>query len=394
MNDFGFDLDVTVIGGGIVGCAVAAEVSGLGLSTVLLEMESGLARATTSRNSEVSHGGMYYPTDTLKARCCVQGRRLLKEFCTGAGVGYRECGKVIVAVEDNEIPELERLLARGQANGVEDLRIIDQTELNALEPDVRAVAGLLSPRTGVLDAEGATKAYAQLAAERGAQVLTGSRVAGLERHGSGWQVVISPTGDQRREGWKHTSRIVINTAGLWADRVAALAGIDIQERGWIQHLTKGNYFSVSNAHDGRIGRLIYPVPPASGSSLGVHVCLDLAGQMKLGPDLERLPADPRDATSSLGDFELDYRVDPERETSFYEDAKRFLPWLEPTDLAPAMCGMRPKIAVSGFGDFVIKREEGDLEGLINLVGIESPGLTSAPAIARIVADLVRDMESG
>jgi L-2-hydroxyglutarate oxidase LhgO len=389
-----FDLDVTVVGGGIVGCAVAAEVSGLGLSTVLLEMESGLARGTTSRNSEVSHGGMYYPTGSLKARHCVAGRKLLKEFCGEAGVGYRECGKVIVAVQETEIPELERLLALGQANGVEDLRLIESVELTTMEPDVRAVAGLYSPRTAVFDAEGATRAYARLAAERGAQVLTGSRVTGLDRLQDGWGVTITPTGDRRREGWRHTSRIVINAAGLWADRVAALAGIDIAQRGWMQHLTKGNYFSVNNAHDGRISRLIYPVPPALGTSLGVHVCLDLAGQMKLGPDLEAMPSDPRDAHTSVGEFNLDYRVDPGRQESFYEDARRFLPWLEMDDLTPAMCGLRPKLKLTGFGDFVIQREADDFGGLINLVGIESPGLTSAPAIAVAVADLVREMELG
>ncbi len=389
-----FDLDVTVIGGGIVGCAVAAEISGMGLSTVLLEMDSGLARATTSRNSEVSHGGMYYPTGSLKASYCVAGRRLLKEFCTTAKVGYREYGKVIVAVVDREIPELERLLALGQANGVEDLRLIDTAEMKAMEPDVAAVAGLYSPRTAVLDAEGATRAYAHLATERGAQVMTGCRVTGLGRSRGGWEVSISPIGDKRREGWHHTSRIVINAAGLWADRVAALAGIDIDARGWRQHLTKGNYFALGNRHDGRVNRLIYPVPPASGSSLGVHVCLDLAGQMKLGPDLERMSNDPRDACATAGDINLDYRVDPGRQTSFYEDAKRFLPWLEPDDLAPAMCGLRPKLAVTGFGDFVINREEDDFAGLINLVGIESPGLTAAPAIAVAVGALVREMDQG
>ena len=387
-----FALDVTVIGGGIVGCAVAAEVSGLGLSTALLEMESGLARETTSRNSEVAHGGMYYPTGSLKARYCVAGRRLLREFCREAEVGYRECGKVIVAVEDPEIPELERLLALGQANGVEDLRLIDAAEMTALEPDVRAVAGLYSPRTAIFDAEGAARAYARLAVERGTQVLTGSRVTGLDRFQDGWRVTITPTGDGRREGWRHTSRIVINAAGLWADRVAAPAGIDVAGRGWTQHLTKGNYFAVNNAHDGRINRLVYPVPPASGTSLGVHVCLDLAGQMKLGPDLENLSEDPRDADLSDVDFDLDYRVDPGRKASFYEDAKRFLPWLELDDLTPAMCGLRPKLTVTGFDDFVVRREADDFCGLINLVGIESPGLTCAPAIAAAVADLVGEME--
>ena len=146
--------------------------------------------------------------------------------------------------------------------------------------------------------------------------------------------------------------IVINAAGLWADRVAALAGIDIAARGWIQHLTKGNYFAVANAHDGRINRLIYPVPPASGSSLGVHVCLDLAGQMKLGPDLERLPDDPRDANSAPAGFELDYRVDPgAADIVSTRMPVRFLPWLSLDDLSPAMCGLRPKLAVSGFRGF-------------------------------------------
>jgi L-2-hydroxyglutarate oxidase LhgO len=309
-------------------------------------------------------------------------------------VGYLECGKVIVAVEEAEIPELERLLALGQANGVEDLLLIDAAELARLEPEVRAVAGLYSPRTGILDAEGAARAYAHLAAQRGAQVLTGCRVTGLEKRAGGWEVVITPTGDQRRDGWRHASRIVVNAAGLWADRLAAMAGIDIAARGWTQHLTKGNYFAVGNRHDGRVKRLIYPVPPAAGLTLGVHVCLDLAGQMKLGPDLEVLAADPRDACAGPGDFSLDYRVDPGRLASFYEDAHRFLPWLEPDDLAPAMSGLRPKLDVRGFGDFVINREEDDFQGLINLVGIESPGLTSAPAIALAVADLVREMEQG
>ena len=176
--------------------------------------------------------------------------------------------------------------------------------------------------------------------------------------------------------------------------MAAQAGIDITGRGWIQHLTKGNYFAVNNAHDGRITHLVYPVPPASGTSLGVHVCLDLAGQMKLGPDLEIMSDDPRDADTSDVDFDLDYRVDPGRKASFYKDAKRFLPWLELDDLTPAMCGLRPKLAVTGFEDFVIRRETDDFYGLINLVGIESPGLTSAPAIAAAVADLVGEMEQG
>ncbi len=375
------DLDCTIIGGGIVGCAVAAELAGRGLSTVLLEMEDGLGHGTTSRNSEVAHGGMYYPTGSLKARFCVEGRRLLKAFCAQAGVGYSECGKLIVATTAAELPELERLLALGAANGVEDLRLVDGDELRRLEPAVSGCAALYSPRTGIVDAEGAARAWARLVGERGGQVLTSARVTGLHPEGGGWRVDIAATGHGRREGWSHTSRLVVNAAGLYADRVAALAGIDIDGRGWRLHLVKGSYFSVATRHTGRVGRLVYPAPPPDHTSLGVHVCLDLGGQVKLGPDVEQLAADPRDAG-------FDWRVDPARRDFFWEGAHRFLPWLEPDDLEPGMSGLRPKLVPTGFADFIVQREDGDLAGLVNLVGIESPGLTSAAALAREVARLI------
>jgi len=388
------DIDVTVIGGGIVGCAVASELSGRGLTTVLLEMEAGLARSTTSRNSEVCHGGMYYPTGSMKARFCVEGRHLLKEFCQVAGVGYRECGKLIVATDDSEVSELERLLALGQANGVEDLRLVAKAELKVLEPDIDAMCGLLSPRTGILDAEGAAQSYAKLAESRGAQVMTGARATALDKVTGGWRVTIAPMGGKRTEGWTHTSRLVINTAGLWADRVAALAGIDIAARGWRQHLTKGNYFAVADRHAGRVRHLVYPVPPADALTLGVHVCLDLGGQMKLGPDLQKYDHDLRDTADGVAGIALDYGVDPGRREAFFAGAHRFLPWLTAADLTPAMCGLRPKLSTTGMVDFVVCREEEpELMGLINLVGIESPGLTGGPALAREVGRLVAEMDS-
>ncbi len=375
------DLDCTIIGGGIVGCAVAAELAGRGLSTALVEMEDGLGRGTTSRNSEVAHGGMYYPTGSLKARFCVEGRRLLKAFCADAGVEYRECGKLIVATGEAELPELERLLALGRANGVEDLELLDGPTLRRLEPEVTACAALHSPRTGIVDAEGAARAWARLCAGRGGQVLTSARVAGLAPQPGGWRVDIEATGHGRREGWSHTSRLVVNAAGLYADRIAALAGVDVDARGWRLHLVKGNYFSVSPAHNGRVGRLVYPAPPADHTSLGVHVCLDLGGQVRLGPDVEHLDRDPRDTG-------FDWRVDPARRGAFLDGARRFLPWLSAEDLEPGMSGLRPKLVPTGFADFVVQLEDGDLSGLVNLVGIESPGLTSAAALAREVARLL------
>lgn len=368
-------VDVTIIGGGMVGCAVSAAVAGRGFSTVLLEKEAKLATGVTARNSEVAHGGMYYPVGSLKARYCVQGRRLLKEFCAQAGVAYKEYGKLIVAVNNAEEPALQQLLELGQWNDVEDLCWLSRGELAALEPNLRGVAALFSPRTGVLDAEGAARAYAHLAQERSAQVLTGARVTGLVRENESWRVEVSDCG---REGWTHVSRWVVNAAGLYSDEVAVLAGLDVAALGLQQTWVKGNYFSVAPRHAGKVKHLVYPVPPADGSTLGVHVCLDLGGQMRLGPDMESIPR------------REDYRVDPARREQFFASASTFLPFLELEDLEPVMAGIRPKLDADKFVDFVVRKEEGDLTGLINLIGIDSPGLTSGPALAEAVVDLIEE----
>ncbi len=386
-----FKIDVTVIGAGVVGCAIAAACAQQGYSVVLLEQEADLARATTSRNSQVCHGGMYYPEGSLKAKFCIQGRRLLKDYCLEQGVGYQECGKLIVATDPSQVSGLEELLALGLGNGVEDLVLLDAQELAALEPGIQAVAALFSPRTGIMDAEGVAKAFARQATAHGAQVMTGARAVGLHKEVYGWTVSVGP-GAGARESWRHHSRCVINAAGLWADRVAALAGIDVEARQWNLHLSRGNYFTVDPRHDGKVSHLVYPLPPADSSTLGVHVCLDLGGRMRLGPDFELFPEEPRTGIVGCGlDAELDYRVDPGRGASFFTGAREFLPWLEPFDLTPDMSGIRPKLCASGFRDFVIQREqESDFAGLINLVGIDSPGLTSSPAIAVAVASLVQE----
>jgi len=389
-----FEIDVTIVGGGVVGCATAAACARRGWSVVLLEQEADLARSTTSRNSQVCHGGMYYPRGTLKARCCVEGRRMLREHCSRHGVGYRECGKLIVAVTPGEVGALEDLLALGRDNGVEDLRLVDRSELARLEPGITAVAGLHSPCTGIMDAEGVARAFAREAAAAGAQVMTGARLTGLKPDGGGWEVRVE-AGAGDREGWNHRSRCVINAAGLWADRVARLAGIDTTDRGWDLHLSRGNYFVIDGRHNGRVSHLVYPVPPADGTTLGVHVCLDLGARLRLGPDLDVLDGDPRPADGAWGlDRNLDYRVDPRRAKAFFEGARPFLPWLEAGDLAPDMSGIRPKLCATGFRDFVVHREtDSDLVGLINLVGIDSPGLTSSPALAEMAAGLAGEILS-
>ena len=382
------DANVTIVGGGVVGCAIAAVCTRLGLSTVLLEMEAGLGRGTTSRNSEVSHGGMYYPTDSLKARWCVQGRRLLKDYCFQRQVRYKECGKLIVAAVEEEIPQLENLLELGQANGVEDLEILDQSQVNQLEPEIEAVAALWSPRTGLVDAEGAARAFGQEAAEGGCQIMTSSVLESLDKKNGTWQVGVLPAAAGRREGWTHSSDFVVNAAGLSADKVAALAGVDVVSNGWSLVLVKGNYFRINSLHAGRVSRLVYPVPPADHSSLGVHLCIDLAGEMRLGPDVETVAPDK----GLVLDRELSYSVDPDRAGRFFQGARRFLPWLEKEDLSPDMSGYRPKLAAQGFRDFVVRRETDSLEGLINLIGIDSPGLTCAPAIAEHLGRWLTDQD--
>ena len=369
------DVAATVIGGGIVGCAVLDALARRGVPAVLLEREPALARGTTSRNSEVSHGGMYYPAGSLKARFCVEGRHRLQKFCGEAGVGYRECGKVIVAVTEAEIPELERLLELGTTNGVEDLELVDAAGLAGREPEVRGVAALLSPRTAILDAEGATQALARRAADNGAHVMTSAPVISLELETEGWRVRVGAT--DRREAWSHISPWVINAAGLAADRVADLAGSGHPR----QVLVKGNYFGVAPRHAGRVERLVYPVPPRDGSTLGVHLCLDLGGQMRLGPDMEYLDPDS-------DPLALDYGVDPARQEAFFREARRYLPWLKDEDLSPGTSGVRPKLHPTEFRDFVVEANAGGPGGMVNLLGIDSPGLTCSPALAEHVADLV------
>jgi len=368
-------VQVTVIGGGIVGCAVADAVARSGMPVVLLEAESALARGTTSRNSEVVHGGMYYPAGSLKARLCVEGRRLLDEFCTAAGVGYRACGKLIVAVDHHEVPQLERLHALGLSNGMTDLRMLDAADCRAMVSDVTAVAALHSPHTGICDAEGLTQALARRAAEHGAQVMTSAPVVALEDTSAGWRVQTGAAG--RRPAGSHTSAWVINAAGLYADRVADLAGKGHPR----QVLVKGNYFAVAPRHAGRLDQLVYPVPPSDGSTLGVHLCLDLAGQMRLGPDMEPLSAD-------VVPEAIDYAVDPGRLEDFLTGARRFLPWLERGDLGPGTSGVRPKLAETGFRDFVVETRPARVGGLVNLLGIDSPGLTAALALAGHVTALI------
>ena len=366
--------DVTVIGAGVVGLAVAAALAARGRKVYILEKNERYGQETSSRNSQVIHAGLYYPPGCLKARTCVEGNRLLYELCARYGVPYRRLGKLVVATEAEEEPRLEALARNAAENGVTGLRLLTSRQVAELEPRVRARAGLLVPDTGIVDVHRLMELYVWLARERGAELVCRTEVVGLEYTGAGYLVWV-----RDREGtYPFRSRVVVNSAGLGADRVAAMAGLDVDRLGYRLHYCKGHYFSVCPAKSRLVSRLVYPVPHPQVTGLGIHVTLDLGGRMRLGPD-------------ALYVDEPEYGVDEGRRHLFWEGARRFLPDLEPEDLSPEMAGVRPKLQGPGQPqrDFVVRHEaDRGLPGFVNLIGIESPGLTASPAIARLVAEMV------
>ena len=366
------DTAVTVVGAGVVGLAVAARLARDG-DVVVLERRARHGQETSSRNSEVIHGGMYYPAGSLKARLCVEGNRSIYEICEAHGIPYKRCGKIITATAADELPALDRILALGTTNGVE-MRRISAEETLALEPNIRTVGALLSPNTGVVSAHGLMDYFFHAAVSAGAVFQPRSEVIGIERGPDGYRLAVRSGGATE----SFTTERLINAAGLEADTVSALAGIDVDAARYRLHYCQGGYFSVASAKAGFVSRLVYPVP--SPVSLGIHALVDMAGRMKFGPDAEYLP-----------DRRLDYRVDEGKLAAFGRSVRKLVPSITDDDLAPDMSGIRPKLQAEGepARDFVI-REEADrgLPGFFNLVGIDSPGLTSSPAIARHVEELM------
>lgn len=363
------DTGVTVVGAGVVGLAVAARLARRSKDLVLLERRERHGQEASSRNSEVIHAGLYYATGSLKATLCVRGNRLIYEAARREGLPHRATGKLIVAVAKDEIPELEGLLARGCANGVE-LRLLTGQESRALEPNVPAQAALWSPSTGVINAHALMDSLFHEAGEHGAIVQTRAELVAIERRDTDYALTLrTPDGDET-----FTSERVVNAAGLEADTVAALAGIDVDAAGYRLHWCKGSYFAVAARKASLVSRLVYPVP--GPVSLGVHAVVDVAGRLKFGPDAQYLP-----------ERRLDFTVDPARRDAFAEGARRLLPAIDADDLTPDMAGIRAKLQGPGDGyrDFVVREEtERGLPGFVNLVGIDSPGLTSALAIAEHV----------
>jgi L-2-hydroxyglutarate oxidase LhgO len=362
------EVDAVVVGAGAVGLACGAALARSGHEVLVLDAAPWIGAGTTSRNSEVVHAGLYYPADSLKRRLCVEGRRSLYAYLQDRGVAHKRCGKFIVAADPTETPAIEALHARGRANEVEGLSLLTADQARRAEPHLRCAAALSSEQTGVLDVHGFISALEAEISDHGGQVVLNARVSRVDRLPDG-RLCVRLEDDAE---FRLASRFVVNAAGLHAQSLAR--NVDGIEAVHIPPLVlaKGSYFTCGGRSP--FSRLIYPAPVAGG--LGVHLTLDLAGQMRFGPDVEWLDHDDPDR--------VDYRVDPARSAGFHDAVRRYWPDLPEGALQPGYSGCRPK--VEG-GDFRIDGPETHgLPGLVNLFGIESPGLTSSLAIARLVTE--------
>jgi L-2-hydroxyglutarate oxidase LhgO len=366
-------IDAAVIGAGVVGLAVARALAIAGRDVIVLEKNAGIGEETSARNSEVIHAGLYYPTGSLKARLCVAGRDMLYAFCESHGVPYRRCGKVLVAAEAPQLKKLDALHAQALANGVRDVARLSAAEVLALEPAVRAVAGLWSPTTGIVDSHAFMLALRGDLEQAGGAVAVQTRVVGATQDNAEWRLGCATTDGN----FELRARTVVNAAGLHAAGVAKLlepAATDLPA----PLLAKGHYFGYAGRSP--FTHLVYPLPEEGG--LGVHATLDLSGRVRFGPDVEWLDA-------GLSVESVDYAVDERRAQSFYAAIRSYWPDLPDGGLVPAYTGVRPKV---GFGgriatDFLLMQRAG-AAGLVHLLGIESPGLTASLAIAEHVTELL------
>ena len=359
-------VDCVVIGAGVVGLAIARQLALAGREVIVLEAEAAMGTGISSRNSEVLHAGMYYPRDSLKARFCVAGNAMLRDFAATRGVAFKMVGKLIVATDEAEAAALDAIQERGAANGVPGLTAIPAAEARALEPELVCVKALWSPATGIVDSHGVMLALRGEAESRGASLAVKSPVIGGRPTDAGTLIRVGGA-----DPMTLLARSVVVSAGLGAPALAAglgLAGVPPA------YLCKGNYFGLTGKTP--FSRLVYPVPVAAG--LGVHFTLDLAGRGRFGPDVEWIEGE-------------DYRVDPRRGQSFYAAIRRYWPGLADGALEPAYAGIRPKIQAPDqpARDFVIHGPaETGAAGVVALYGIESPGLTACLAIARHVGEML------
>ena len=368
--------NILIIGGGVVGCAIAHAISQRWEDVFLVEQNPRVGMATSTRNSGVIHSGIYYPQNSLKARLCIEGNRLMYEFCAKHNVPFRHTGKIVVAADVREEPALLALKKNGEANGVEGLTLMGPAEIRAREPHITGFSALNVPSTGIVSAEDLVRTYARLAADQGANIVPRAKVTSLQPQNGVVRVGLRIGDEEDAQDETIEARCVINAAGLYADEVAALLG----NNSWKIYPVRGEYCEIRGPRKTLINNLVYPLPHSDALSLGVHFTKTLWGTVLLGP------------TARYVDSKENYERDRLTIADFVQGAKPLLPEVQESDLQLGYSGLRPKLVPpggKGYADFVIARDPG-VPQAIHLVGIESPGLTAAPAIAAYVTTMLAD----
>jgi glycerol-3-phosphate dehydrogenase len=369
--------NILIIGAGVIGCAIAHAVSRHSDDVFLVEQNPKPGMATSTRNSGVIHSGIYYPKNSLKARLCIEGNRLMYDFCAKHNVPFRHTGKLVVAANAHEEPALIALKKNGEENGVMGLRLIGRDEIRAREPHITGTAALDVPSTGIVSAEDLVRTYARLAADQGANIVQRAKVISLEPVPGAIRVGLRIGDAEDSQEETIEARCVINAAGLYADEVAALLG----NNSWKIYPVRGEYTEIRGPRRSLIKNLVYPLPHADALSLGVHFTKTLWDTVLLGP------------TARYVDSKENYERDRLAIPDFIEGAKPLLPEVKAADLQLGYSGLRPKLVPpggKGYADFVIIRDPA-VPQAIHLVGMESPGLTAAPAIAAHVSKMVEEM---
>lgn len=358
--------------------AVAAHVSALNKNIFVIEKEETFGQGASSRNSEVIHVGIYYPSDSIKAKTCVEGNRLLYALCESQHIPFKRLGKLIVATCAEEEQQLERLLKQGRENGVEGLELIDKTKVGELEPNVQAACALFSPASGIIDSHALMSFLSTQAKDNGAGIVYQSKVEGIEKKAHTYEITTRTSND---ETFIFESDVVINAAGLYSDSIARMVGMDTSALHYTLSFCKGQYFRLSPEKSTMIERLIYPVPEQTDGGLGIHLTPDMCGQVRLGPDAVYMKQRTED-----------YTVDANKQKYFFDSVRVFAPFIKnKDDFSPDTAGIRAKLQSEGqgFRDFVIQEEsDNGFPGFVNCIGIESPGLTAALSIARYVENLL------
>ncbi|HPI20882.1 MAG TPA: NAD(P)/FAD-dependent oxidoreductase [Candidatus Kapabacteria bacterium] len=370
------DYEVVIIGSGIVGLAVAANLS-KNRSVLVLERNSGFGQETSSRNSEVIHSGIYYPANSLKAKLCVQANKNIYPFLEKNKIPHKRVGKFIVAVNDEDSIELERLLKNAKNNGVENILEFPVSKLKEIEPSIKCVSALWSPDTGIVDSHSFMNVLFNIAKENGADFAFNHIFSKADKKNDLFEIEIET---KDGDAFSVTSQYLINAAGLDCDTVAESCGIDIDKEKYILNYAKGHYFRIKPGKSYMANHLIYPTPQKKLAGLGIHLTIDMSGSLKLGPDVQ-----------FLNNRTLDYSVPEALQEKFYMAGASYIEGLEFEDLSPDQAGIRPKLQTEGgdFRDFIIQEESGKgLAGLVNLIGIESPGLTSSLEIANEVEKIL------